>query len=48
MNVQVYTERLYALANDALAEVDKAVVESQLVGFFIDVLNYYFLCMKVM
>ena len=27
-SVQVYTERLYALANDAFAKVDKAVVES--------------------
>ena len=32
-SVQVYAERLYALANDAFAEVDKVFVESQLVGF---------------
>ena len=37
-----------ALENDAFAKVDKAVVESQLVGFFIDGLYHDFLCMKVM
>ena len=31
-SVQVYTETLYALANDVFVKVDKAVVESQLVG----------------
>ena len=46
--MQVYTERLYALANDAFAKVDKAVIESQLVGFFIDGLYHDFLCIKVM
>ena len=35
------------MANDALAQVDKAVVESQLIGFFIDGLYHDFLCMKV-
>ena len=45
---QVYTERLYTLANDAFAKVDEAVVESQLVGFFIDGLYHDFLYMKVM
>ena len=35
-SVQAYAERLYALANHAFTKVDKAVVESQLVGFFID------------
>ena len=34
--VQVYAERLYALANDAFAKLDKGIVESQLVSFFID------------
>ena len=29
---EVYSERMYALANDAFAKVDKAIVESQLVG----------------
>ena len=48
MSVQVYAERLYALANDAFAKVDKAVVESQLVEFVIDGLYHDFLCMKVM
>ena len=38
---------MYALANDAFAKVDKAVEESQLVGFFIDALYHDFLCMKV-
>ena len=46
--VQIYAERLYALANDAFAKVDKVVVESQLVGFFIDGLYHDFLRMKVM
>ena len=47
-SVQLYAERLYALTNDAFAKVDKAVVESQLVGFFIDRLYNDFLHMKVM
>ena len=46
--VQVYAERLYALANDAFTKVDKGVVESQLVGFFIDGLIHDYLRMKVM
>ena len=46
--VQVYAERLYALTNDAFAKVDKGVVESQLVGFFIDGLFHDYLGMKVM
>ena len=33
--VKVCTERLYALAKDAFTKVDKAVVESQLVGFLL-------------
>ena len=45
---QVYTERLYALAQDAFEKTDKALVESQLIGFFIDGLYYDFLHMKVM
>ena len=36
------------MANDAFAKVDKAFVESQLVGFFIDGLYHDFLSMKVM
>ena len=47
-SVQVYAERLYALANDAFAKADKAVVKSQLVGFFIDGLYHDFLHRKVM
>ena len=47
-SVQVYAERLCDLVNDAFTKVDKAVVESQLVGFFIDGLYHDFLCMKVM
>ena len=31
-----------------LQKIDKAAVESQLVGFFIDGLNHDFLCMNVM
>ena len=46
--LQVYAERLYALAKDALTKVDKALVESQLAGFFINGLYHDFLCMKVM
>ena len=46
--VQVYVQKLYALANDAFAKVDKGVVESQLVGFFIDDLFHDYLRMKVM
>ena len=47
-SVQVYAERLYALANDSFAKVGKAVGESLLVGFFIHLLYYDFLPMKVM
>ena len=36
------------LANDAFMKADKSVVESELVGFFIDGLYHDFLCMKVM
>ena len=46
--VQIYAERLYVLANDAFAKMDKVAVESRLVGFFIDGLYHYFLRMKVM
>ena len=46
-SVQFYKEILYALANDAFTKVDKAVVESQLVGLFIDGLYHDFLCMKL-
>ena len=46
--VQVYAEMLYALANDAFTKVDKGVVESQIVGFFIDGLVYDYLKIKVM
>ena len=48
MSVQVNVERLYTLANDAFAGVDKAVVELQLVGVFIDELYHDFLHMNVM
>ena len=48
MSAQVCAETLHALANDAFAKVDKAFVESQQVGFFIDRLYHDFLCMKVM
>ena len=34
VSVQVCTMRVYTLANDAFAKTGKAVVESQLVGFF--------------
>ena len=46
--VQVYAERLYALVQDAFEKTNKALVESQLIGFFIDGLYYDFLCMKVL
>ena len=46
--VQVYAERLYTLAHDAFAKLDKTVVESQLVGFFIDGLYHDYLHMKIM
>ena len=47
-SVQVYAGRLHALANDTFAKVDKAVVETELVGFSIDGLYHDFLCMKAM
>ena len=47
-SVQVCSERLYVLANDAFTKEDKVVVESQLVGFFIDGLYHDLLCIKVM
>ena len=46
--VQVYAERLYALAQDAFEKTDKALIESQLIGFFIDGFYYDFLHMKEM
>ena len=46
--VQIYAERVYALTNDAFAKVDKGVVESQLVGFFIIGLFHDYLRMKGM
>ena len=36
------------MINDAFAKVEKAFVESQLVGCFIDRLYHDLLCMKVM
>ena len=48
MFVQVYTDRLYTLGNDAFTKVDKAVVELQQVGIFFEGLYHGFLCMKVM
>ena len=47
-SVQVYGERLYALANGAFTKGDKAVVESQLVRFSLMGLYHDFLHMKVM
>ena len=47
-SVQVYTGRLYALANVAFPEIDNAIVESQLVGISIDGLYHDFLHTKVM
>ena len=46
--VQIYAERLYALAINAFAKADKGIVESQLVGFFIEGLFHDYLRMKVM
>ena len=43
-----FAQRLNALANDPITEADKAAVESQLVGFFMNGLYHNFLCMKVM
>ena len=47
-SVHFYTEMLYTLANDALTNVDKTLIESQLVGFVTDWLYHDFLHMKVM
>ena len=44
----LHKPRLNALAKNAFAKVDKAVVESQLVGFFTDELYHDFLQIKVM
>ena len=48
--VQVYAERLFALAQEAFAGQQRGVgaVESQMVGFFVDGLYLDFLKMKVM
>ena len=46
--IQIYAEKLYASANNAFAKMDKVIVESQCVGFFIDGLYHDFLRMKVM
>ena len=48
--VQVYAERLYALAQEAFAgqQGGQAAVEGQMVGFFIDGLHHDYLKMKVM
>ena len=45
---QVYAEQLYTLAHDTFAKLDKTVVESQLVDFFIDGLYHDYLHMKIM
>ena len=45
---QAYAERLYTLAHDAFTQLDKAVVESQLVGFFIEGLYHNYLWMEIM
>ena len=39
---------MYTLAHDAFAKLDKTVVESQLVGFFINGLYHDYLRMKIM
>ena len=46
--VQICADRLYASANDAFAKVDKGVVESQLVDFFIYGVFHDYLRMEVM
>ena len=46
--VQVFAERLYALAQDAFEKTNKALIESQLLGFFTDGLYDDCLHMKVM
>ena len=33
-SLQVYTDRLYDLKNHAFTEIDKVVIEAQLVAFF--------------
>ena len=43
---KVYADSLYTLANDA--KVDRAVLESQLVGSFIDGMYHDFLSLKIM
>ena len=50
-SVQLYAERLLAIAEDAFQgqdQADLAAIERQLVGFFIDGLVYDYLKMKVM
>jgi len=49
-NLQVFGERILALAEEIITEGqgDIAVLESQLIGFFIDGLNHDYLKMKVM
>ena len=47
-SVLAYTARLYALVNDAFTKVDKADLDSQLVGVFIDGLYHDFLHMNIM
>ena len=46
--VQVYAEQLYTFAHDAFAKLDKTVVKSESVGFFIDGLYHDYLHMKIM
>ena len=46
--VQVYAEKLHTLAHDTFMKLNKAVVESNLVIFFIDGLYHNMLQMKIM
>ena len=45
--IEVFAERLYALVNEPFTKVHNMLIESQLVGFFIDGLYHDFLFMKV-
>ena len=46
--VHIYAKRLYTLAHDVFAKLDKTVVESQLVGFLTDGLYHNYLSMNIM
>ena len=47
-SIQVYTERLLTLAEDAFKGQDDALVQCRLIGYFIDRLLFDFMKMKVM